>query len=190
MTVTLDPRFSRALALSLLGLLILTVWLTVARVAGDWDLRAQEIARLERLAAGYRRAASVRPSLELERDRLLQRAAQQTFFLDGTSVAIAGAALQAEVKRVIAQSGGEVKSVLGLAPAEEMGLQRVALRLDLRASLDSLQRVLLALETHVPFIFVDGLAARASEAASDQKAHEPVITIRLDLSSYMRAATP
>lgn len=187
--IPLISRASQALAVALLVLPILIGWLVTKPLIYAWDMRNQDIARLERLSVGYRSAISDRAVVEARLYRLRQRVAEQAFLLEGASPTVASAALQAEVKRTVEQHGGEVKSVLGLAPTEENGFQRIGLRLDLRASLESLQRILVTIETSVPFIFVDVLTARAPEVGSaNALPREPVLTIRLDLSGYMRTA--
>jgi hypothetical protein len=84
-------------------------------------------------------------------------------------------------------SGGQWGRLLAPGDsAEDRGLRRVAIRLQMTAELGSLVRVLHGLETGIPLLFVDNLELQSQVAASigRRRAGAPLI-VDFDLYGYL-----
>lgn len=156
--VATSRMLSRAAALGLLGLLGLAVWqLVVAPLAmrhaqvreGIDSARATlgrlQAARLE-LAAGSAVAAA--PA---------DRQGEPPAMLAGTSEAVALANLQASVTAVLARHGVRPQTMRMLPPLERDSMRLAGLQLEVSTSMETMQRLLHALEAARPVLFIEQL---------------------------------
>jgi len=106
------------------------------------------------------------------------------------SETVAAGTLQKEVLSSLADAGGSVHSIQAEATSEVTpdGLRRLNVQLICDGSTGSLQRLLFALETFVPFIFVDSLVIQpVSSTAPGSSRPEEALRVTLEASSYWKS---
>lgn len=181
-----DDRQQRQLALAILALLVLAVlavtagpvWYANATRQAALDDAQERLVRYEQIAA---RDRELLPQYEALR-RAQKSAGNQ---LRSDTVAVAGAELQRRVKDIAGRYQAQIVSTQILAPADEQGFVRVALRVRLRAELQSLLRSLYDVETNDVHMFIDNLSLRGSGGLRQREAQNRPIEAEFDLIAYM-----
>ncbi len=111
--------------------------------------------------ARYRDIAAAADGIESAAARTRAERAASGVFLVGDTDALAAAALQNTIGALAREAGAELRSVQSLPPEESEGLVRVRLKSQLITTTRGLKRLLLALETGRPLLFVDAIKVRA-----------------------------
>jgi general secretion pathway protein M len=198
MNFSVSPLASRLFALLLLIAVLVAVWSLV--VAPVHELRQSndvKLAQSQELIVRYQRLAATRDRLQRQTDELHRRAKATTGYLEGASPALAAAALQNTIKRLVTRHGGTIKSAQMLSPKEENGLQKVPVRIQLSAELPALQKILHAFETGATYLFLEDLNIRASRARPARRSRGPrrstplrsnarMLSVRVDMYGYIR----
>jgi hypothetical protein len=119
--------------------------------------RAQAEDREEALAQleAYRTEEARRPALAARLAALQEGAKSVPGLLTATSAELAQARLQSEMKGLIDKNGGSLLSAQLLAPTKVKGFDSVAIQYDLTIPLSRFSELVYAVETHVPYYFVD-----------------------------------
>jgi general secretion pathway protein M len=184
---------SRALALAILvGLAAGAYGFVAAPLLEDYseslDAIAQRGLELER----YRRAAAELPQRQAELAALRQRRAAGAGFLAGGNEAVVAAGLQNRLRGIVGASGGELKSTQVLPPEDEAGARRIAVRGELTGTLAAVQRMVYALESGTPLLFVDNLSIHVDLAEESYRGQglDPILDVRLDVYGYLPKARP
>ena len=160
----------KALALAILLALSSLAWMGfIQPTMQSYRSHDESILRLQKLLLRYNEIGQEAKDLESQLGKA--RAAQRSRggFLDGESVALAGADIQERLKRIIQNSGGRLKSTQILAVAEEDNSRRLGVRVNMAGDIASLQKALFALEAEIPFLFVDKLNIQASRFAKQEQ---------------------
>ena len=113
--------------------------------------RAQAMAQLQM----YRSEEARRPALAARLAALQEGAKSVPGLLTGNSAALAQAQLQSEMKELIDRNGGSLLSAQLLQPTKVKGFDSVAIQYDLTIPLSRFSGLVYAVETHVPYYFVD-----------------------------------
>jgi len=193
MSLRLSPRRGRGLALAILVAAAAAVGLAIALpLQGTIEARRKTVQSQLKLLAAYRRAEAQRPVVEAELKALKTAQAATAGLIDGATPPLAAARLQTEMKKIVEAHGGEIRSVQNLPPALVEGFETIELRYDITLPMKALGPVVYEVESHTPYLFIDGVDIHAPEAlASDQPAaQEPKLGIRWDVRAYRRAETP
>lgn len=141
-----------ALAIALLGVIAfyLLIVSPVLQFYGDRaDLLAQRVAMAGRYEALARELPALRAADKAWRDR-----SGGELLLDGSSDAIASAALQATMKSLVEEAGAKLSSSEVLEPAADGNFRRVGLRLVFSGNLKLVTTVLHGVETSRPILSV------------------------------------
>lgn len=154
---------SRGAALGLLGLMLGGLYALVLDPvfsgyrAGLDDLQ-QERSRIARFAAVAASAEEVEAAAGVAESRQ----AQSGIFIQGTSDAQAAAALQGRINSVVRSAGGDLRSVQSLPPESSAvdGVSRIGVQLQYIGTIHDLRRLLYALETGTPLLFIEKLEMR------------------------------
>jgi len=119
--------------------------------------RAQAEDREEALAQleAYRAEEARRPALQARLAALQEGAKSVPGLLTATSAALAQARLQSEMKELIDRNGGSLLSAQLLPPTKVKGFDSVAIQYDVTIPLSRFSGLVYAVETHVPYYFVD-----------------------------------
>ena len=182
----------RWLALGLLlGIVLLLATVVVAPLisaANDYREQAEELRfRLQRARQIVARKQSVAENLEK-----LKRQQQALGFLSSRdTVALASADLQQFVKNAIADAGGQLNSTQVLPVTELDGLQKIAVKVRMKGSIEVLRHVLHEIETSVPLMRVEQLDIRPVRGRRNRKTRrlEPTneLNINFQVVTFMRA---
>lgn len=105
--------------------------------------------------AGYRAEEGQRPALAAQLAALREGAKTVPGLLDASNAALAQAQLQSEMKDLIDKNGGSLLSAQLLPPTAVKGFDSVAIEYDMTVPLSNFSALVYAVETHVPYYFVD-----------------------------------
>jgi hypothetical protein len=191
----MEPRqvgriFSRIAAVGLLVALVGAAYaIAVASPLVRQERNAQEISHLQDMLARYRRVAAEAPRIRSAIEALARESEANGLYLQGSTDALAAAQLVEQLKQVVQESRGRVSAAQNLPVETADELQKVSVRIQFTGSIETVQRVLHAVETGRPMLFIDGLEIR--ETARSQYAEasdsDPGLGVRLDISGYLRA---
>lgn len=166
-------------ALALFALLVaLPMWLAHRHYDAALDDMDRRLSRYERLAAA-------RPALE--RKLVAVRAMDsRRYFLKASAASLSSAEMQERVRQFVEAAGGRIVSVQVGQPRDEGRFRQVSVTLQLNASTPVLRKILLALESSEPYVFVDSLVVRAQvpPGYKPPPGMEPEMFIQLDVSAY------
>lgn len=186
----MSPAVSRLAALLVLALALLAGWgATVvpyrAVLAAQEDGLAERRERLERLT----RIADGVPALTRALETLAQVPASGDPYLSGGSDPLAAAALHGLLGRLAEQAGVAVSMVAPVAVTDAQDAGRVALSVGASGPLDGVRRLLHAVETERPLLFVEELELinPSTTAAQMAPSGQPVVGVRLRVAGYRRA---
>ena len=191
MTLRLSAMQSRVLAVSLL---LLVIAAAVAAVAlPTWLVHKHYDAYLEDFTdrlMRYRRVAALRPAIEEGIAAVEARAGRQNY-LKGTSPASAAAELQGLATTVIEAHEGRIigsQALPAKAGAKVAEPGKVAISILMNATINSLPRIVYALETTQPYLFLDQLTVRVGGRINRLvPGAEPEYQVQLTVSGYALA---
>lgn len=178
------PR-RRLLALAMLAVTIATLWLGAVGPLVDSILERHErevaqIALLQRLRSRGAEAQALRRQLDVMEREL----ASPALLLSAASPSQAGAHLQSILRRLLDAEGLTAGQFQPLPPQSTGALTRVALRVEMRATLAQLHALLRGIEAHRPLISAgDALVATARGTTSEPDAP---LTVRFDVLAMVR----
>lgn len=189
MTIRLSPGQSRALALSLLLLVIAAVVAAVALPA--WmlnehydNIMEDHTDRLRR----YRQLMALRPAIE-EATKAVEARAGRQYYLKAASPALSAAELQGLVTRIVETNQGKILGSQAL-PAKDDGKAaepvKISILVQMSASIIPLMKILHALETNQPYLFVDQLTVQANQGRNYKPAPgvEPEYLVSLTVFGF------
>jgi general secretion pathway protein M len=183
----LSPARQRALAVGLFVLLVVAV---VAVVLGPvlllhrhYDTAIADTSdRLQR----YQRVAARAPELRAALSAMQQRDGRR-FFLRNTAANLAGAELQELVKAAIESNGGRITTSQNTSPREDGRFREIGVNVQFFATTPELQKILLAIESHQPYLIVENLTVRPLNAFRGFKpapGQEPEVNVQLDVGAW------
>ena len=189
----LTPAQARALAL---GLLVAAVVLVLGVVLAPVlmlhrhydDAIESWTSRLET----YRRVAAQAPELRLALDAMRSKDGRR-FFLRNTAPNLAGAELQELVKSAIEGGGGRITTSQSPAPREDGGFRQIVASVQFFATVPNLQRILHAIETREPYLALENVTIRPTNAFRGFKpaaGQEPEVNVQLDVAAWAMPETP
>jgi hypothetical protein len=144
------------------------------------------IANTSDLLARYQRVAAQSPELRKALDAMQQRDGRR-FFLRNTATNLAGAELQELVKAAIENNGGRITTSQNTSPREDGRFREIGVNVQFFATTPALQKILLAIETHQPYLIVENLTARPLNAFRGFKpaaGQEPELNVQLDVGAW------
>ncbi len=177
----------RILALVLLAGVFGLLWVITVRPLARMILdRRASVERSLKLLTGYQRLAATRPSLDDQFKALKTRELEAHGLAEGGSAALAAASLQSDIKRIIESNGGEVRSAQPLPTSKSGDFEKVELRYDLSVAQASLSEIMYQIETHTPYLFLDGIDIRGAEGlpAAGQGNKEQKLTVRWTVRAF------
>ena len=134
----------------------------------------------------YRRIAAQAPALRTALDAMQQRDGRR-FFLRNSATNLAGAELQELVKAAIEGNGGRITTSQNTSPREDGRFREIGVNVQFFAATPALQKILLAIETHQPYLIVENLTARPLNAFRGFKpapGQEPELNVQLDVGAW------
>src|SRR6185295_12887728 len=155
------PRPLRQIAAVALLLLVIagvastTVLPLTARVS---ELREETEA--ERVVLGRFAAVAARSSETAEHDRIGRAALESGAYLKGDSEALMAAGLQTTLAQLAAANRVRFASTRALPPRERDSARLIGVSVQFKAEIEQLRALLFRIESHRPFLFIEGLQVR------------------------------
>ncbi len=167
-------RPGRLLAAGLLLLLLVLGWELVGSPLRDWfDGRADALAGRQALAVRMQALAARLPALRRAAEAGAGRPGPAVL-IEGSSDAIAGAALQGQVQQMAATLGANLSSSETLAGAAAgapgSGYRRVSVRISVTAPFEVMVRLVAAIERATPIMLIDDFELHGSRIQLAQNA--------------------
>jgi general secretion pathway protein M len=192
----LSEREQRTVALGLLALLLITVYFTlvepVITAYRDYDER---LTQLQDRLASYQRIAGQGEMLQRQLTQIKKQAGkEQVGYFKGTTHAIAAAKMQDYVKQLIEGNGGRLNSIQVLPGSEGRDKEKeneppgMTIRVQMSGGTETVQKVLYALESSQPRVFVDNLYlhGRGSYQYLQGKSAGDQLDIRFHLTGFIQ----
>ena len=183
----LSPSRQRALAI---GLFVGAIVVALAVVLGPVALLRRHydtaIADTSDRLRRYQRVAAQASELRAALDAMQQRDGRR-FFLRNTASNLAGAELQELVKAAIEGNGGRITTSQNTSPREEGRFREIGVNVQFFASTPALQKIVLAIESHQPYLIVNNLTVRPLNAFRGFKpapGQEPELNVQLDVGAW------
>jgi hypothetical protein len=165
------------LVLVVAGVALATVVPLAARVA---ELR-EEI-EAERVVLGRLTAVAARSSETAEHERIGRAALDSGAYLQGESEALLAAGLQTTLAQLAAASRVRFASTRALAPRERDATRLIGVSVQFKAEVEQLRALLFRIESHRPFLFVEGLQMRPVSPFSQSSPElNGLLDVRLDV---------
>jgi len=95
--------------------------------------------------------------------------------------------LQELVKAAIEGNGGRITTSQNTSPREDGRFREIGVNVQFFATTPALQKILLAIETHQPYLIVENLTARPLNAFRGFKpapGQEPELNVQLDVGAW------
>jgi general secretion pathway protein M len=181
-----DPKRSRQLALVLLVAAVLAVIAAVAipvwLAHRHYDVAiAENLDKLDR----FQRIAGTRATVARQREAMAARDPRK-FYLRGGPPALSAAEAQEAVRSIIESGGGRLIT-MGAPSSKELGRYRqVTVNVQITANIFALRKILAAVESRTPYLFIDNLLIRTQVPANFRPAPgaEPEMFVQFDVSGY------
>lgn len=160
--------------------------------AAFWALHSETENALSQLAL-YRAEMDLKPSLEAELTAVRTQAVSGTGLIVADDSALAEAEVQREVKSIVENNVGEIRSTQIASKKPAGGLEEISIQYDLSVPITRLNPLLYAIESHSPYLFIDhatisgGLAWQQPQPAG-KKLTEPKLEVRLTIRAYRWSA--
>lgn len=134
----------------------------------------------------YRRVAAQAPDLKLALDAMRARDGRR-FYLKNTAPNLAGAELQELAKAAIEGQGGRITTSQSPAPRDDAGFRQIVASVQFFATVPNLQRILHAIETREPYLVVENVTIRPTNAFRGFKpatGQEPEVNVQLEVAAW------
>ena len=187
-----DPQRSRQVAVGLLIaalvgvvlLLALPTWLLYNRYDRVLAERRDQVERFSRIAATR---AEVARQLEAMRGKDTKK-----FFLRSGAAALSAAEAQEYVRDMVQSAGGRLVTMQALPAKEEGRYRQVSAQVQLAANIHALRRILHAVESHVPMLFIENLTIKTQVPGNYKPpaGTEPEMFVTFDMHGYSLTGSP
>ena len=139
----------------------------------------------------YQRLASTRPLLARQLEALRAKETQRYFLRSGAG-ALSAAQAQEALRGIIEQNGGKLITMQSPVIRDDGRYRQITVNVQMTASAMALRRILHAIESNVPFLFVDNLMVRTQVQSNFRPAPgaEPEMFVSLDATGYAQIASP
>jgi general secretion pathway protein M len=181
-----DPRRGRQLAAALLVLALIAAvaaiavptWILYSRYDRELADRREKVERFGRIA-GTR--AEVARQLEAMRAKDTRR-----FFLRSGAAALSVAEAQEIIRGIVESSGGRLITMQALPAKDEGRYRQVSAQVQLAANIHALRKILHAVESHVPLLFVENMMVKTQVPGNFKPGPgaEPEMFVTFDVHGY------
>jgi len=183
---SLNPVQSRRLAIAILIGAILAVIAVIGIPV--WMLHRHYDAALTDLndkLDRYRRISAGRPEAARQLEALRSKDTRR-FFLRTGAAALSAAEAQEAVRALVESSGGRLISLQPPTVKEEGRYRQVTVNVQITANIFAMRKILHAIESNTPYLFVDNLVVRSQVPGNFKPAPggEPEMFLIFDVSGY------
>lgn len=187
----MNPKQSRQLAV---GLLVAAILAVIAAIAIPvWLLNRHYEAALDDATNKldrYRRIATTRP--EVARQLEAMRAKEpRKFFLRSGATAMSAAEAQEALRAIIEAGGGRLITMQAPAARDEGRYRQISINVQLTANIFAMRKILNAIETNTPYLFIDNLLVRSQVPGNFRPGPgaEPDVFVTFDVSGYAQTGS-
>jgi general secretion pathway protein M len=172
-----------------IGLLLAAVVIGVAAVGLPFWLLFRHydsaLADSVKLAARYERIAGMRANVARQLDAIRASEPRKLYLRSG-GPALSAAEAQEALRGLIESGGGRLITMQAPTYKEEGRYRQISVNVQLTANIFALRRILNAIETNVPYLFVENLMVRTQVPATfrPQPGQEPEVFVQLDVTGY------
>ncbi|MGZ5048296.1 MAG: type II secretion system protein GspM [Usitatibacter sp.] len=181
-----SPQQSRHAAIAIL---VAAVVLAAAAVALPiWLLHrhydaalAESADRLDR----YNRLAAARPAIAQQLEAMRAKEPRK-FFLRAGAPALSAAEAGEAVRAIVDASGGRLITMQAPVTKDDGRYRQIIVNVQMTANVQAMRKILHAIETHVPYLFVDNLTVRSQVPANFRPTPgaEPEMFLQFDVTGY------
>jgi len=182
---------SRAVALGILGLALLLVGgLAVVPLVLLHKRYDTALADYGDQLARYQRLVMSKPTIESKLAAVKAREPRK-LYLKAVTPGLAASEMQEVARTVIEANGGRLATVQIPAHKDEGRFRQVSVSVQMSASAPALRRILHALESGQPYLYVDNLTARQTVGYGYKQMPgvEPEMFVQFDLTGYALLGT-
>src|SRR5687767_7914488 len=167
---SMSPQQSRRLAILVLAAAMVLIAGPVAGlvwyVNHYYDVKlAEKRDRIER----FQRIASTRAAVSRDLDAMRAKETRK-FFLRTGATALSAAEASDAVKTIVESSGGKLITMQAPSSREEGRYRQITMVVQLTANVQALRRILHALESNMPYLFVDNVTTRSQVTGQHRSA--------------------
>ena len=133
----------------------------------------------------FRRIAATRPEAARQLEALRTKDTRR-FFLRSGAPALSAAESQEVVRQLVESSGGRLISLQPPVVKEEGRYRQVTVNVQITANVFAMRKILHAIESHTPYLFIDNLVVRSQVPGNFKPAPggEPEMFLIFDISGY------
>jgi general secretion pathway protein M len=187
----MNPAQSRRLAIALLVLaiasVIVLVGLPVWMFHRYYDQALAENAdKLER----YRRVAATRSQLGQQLEALQTKDIRR-YFLRSGAAALSAAEAQEAIRGLVEGAGARLITLQAPSTKDEGRYRQVTVNVQMTANIFALRRIMHAIESNTPYLFIDNLVVRSQVPGNFKPppGAEPEMFVQFDVSGYALTAS-
>ena len=177
-----------------IGLAVIAVGL-IYLVFFHWYVSAQasitdELSQLEQQAARFKAAINRRPDLEARLGNLEEARLDSALFFGEDSLSLAAAQMTRTLRQTVREESNQsqfcrVTATENRAPEEPERFEQVTVNVRMRCPLDDLTKVIYALESNTPMIFIDSLIIQQRGGRTRRGSNvDGALEVRFDMFGY------
>ena len=190
---SLNAEQSRRLAIGILVAVVVAAILVI--VTPVWILNRHYNEALDDYATKldrYSRIAGTRVDLTKQVEAMRAKEPRRNF-LRGPTAPLAAAEAQEAIRAIVERSGGKLITMQPPQTHDDGRYRAVTVNVQMTANIIALRAILHAIETNVPYLFVDNLSVRSQVPGNFKPipGAEPEMFVNMDVSGYLiPAAAP
>jgi hypothetical protein len=179
---TMPRRLRQLAAVALLLLVIAGVAATTVMPLAARVAELHEEIEAERVVLGRFAAVAARSSETAEYERIGRAALESGAYLKGESEALLAAGLQTTLAQLGSANRVRFASTRALPPRERDATRLTGVSVQFKAEIEQLRALLLRIESHRPFLFIEGLHVRPVSPFSQSSPElNGLLDVRLDV---------
>ncbi len=156
----------------------------VTPIVAAFSAQSDEIETSLQQLGFYRAEIASKGALEAELKALNEKGASVPGVIDADSTALAQAQLQSQIKALVENNKGIVRSMQILASPKQGGFEVIALQCDLSVPQSHLKDLAYAIAAHAPYLFVDEASISAPNLGPDDVGQQAMLDIRWTVHGY------
>ena len=182
----MNPVQSRRAAVGLLLAALVAIVVVIAlpfwMLHRHYDVAlADSSERLER----YSRIAATRPEIAKQLEAMRGKDTKK-FFLRSGAPALSAAEAQEMLRSLVEGGGGRLITMQAPVSKEEGRYRHITVNMQLTANMQAVRKILNAIETSVPYLFIDNLKVTSQVPGNfrPQPGAEPEVFVQLDVTGF------
>lgn len=167
-----------ALSAFLIGLVIIGPFLWLSN---DYEV---EIAEARKMLGRYRANAAQQSKVDTEFKALSQNAANFPGLFKGATAALAGASMQAEIKKLVEGQGCDIQSLQSGTPVAIGSTEKIEIKVDFSCPAHLLPQIFFAFENNEPFLILTKIDITSPEFQTNDNPLPVKVSNRWTVAGY------